>query len=91
LKGSSVNALLVLSIVLLVPGAAIISPDGRLFVLVIAGICAITAVIGGKSKGKRIAAILILAAVLGLALSTYSEHRTSPASYDKYKEHSCRK
>ncbi len=87
MKESSVNALLVLSIVLLVPGTAIMSPDGRLFFLVLAGICAVAAAIGGKSKGKKITAILIFAAVLGFAVSTYSEHRTF---YDKYREHTGR-
>lgn len=79
----SANALLVLSIILLIPGTAIISPDGRLLFLVLAGICAAVAAIGGKSKGKRVAAILIFAAVLGLTISTYSEYRVS---FDKYKK-----
>lgn len=82
MKDSSVKALLVMSVVLLVPGTAIMSPDGRLFFIVLAGVCAAVAAIGGKAKGKRIAAIVIFAAVLGLAVSTYSEHRIS---YDKYR------
>jgi len=82
LKDSSIKALLVMSVVLLVPGIMIMSPDGRLFFIVLAGICAAIAAIGGKTKGRRITAIVIFAAVLGLAVSTYSEHRVS---FDKYR------
>jgi hypothetical protein len=83
MKDSSVKALIAMSVILLIPGTAIMSPDGRLFFLVLAGICAAAAAIGGKSKGKRIAAVLIFAAALGLAVSTYPEHR---ASFDQYRK-----
>lgn len=82
MKESSVNALLVLSIILIIPGTAIMSPDGRIFFLALAGICAAVAAIGGKGRVKRITAVLIIAVVLGLSLATYSEHRIS---YEKYK------
>jgi len=87
MKNSSVNALLVLSVVLLVPGTAIISPEGRLLFLVLAGICASVAVIWGKPKGKRIAAAVVLATVLVLALLGYSEHQTS---FQKYRDRAVR-
>lgn len=82
-KDSSVKALLVMSVILLVLGIVIMSPDGRLFSLALAGICAAVAALGGKSKGKRIAAVLVFAAALGLAVSTYPEHR---ASFDHYRK-----
>lgn len=88
MKESSVNALLVFSIILLVPGTMIMSPDGRLFCLVLAGICAAVAAAGGKTKGKRIAAVLVFAVVFGIAISTYPEHRDS---FDGYREHSGRR
>lgn len=83
MKGSSVKALLVLSLILLVPGTTIMSPDGRLFCLVLAGICAAPAVIAGRVKSMRIIGALVLLAALGLALTTYVEHS---ASYDKYRK-----
>ncbi len=82
MKDSSINALLVLSVALLVPGTAIISPEGRLFFLVLAGICAAPAALCGRAKGRRTAAVLIFIAVLVLCVSTFSEHRTS---YDNYR------
>lgn len=83
MKESSANALLAFSIILLLPGMMIISPDGRLVCLILAGICALLAAIGGKTKGKKIAAIAVFAVIFGLAISTYSEFRTF---YDGYRE-----
>lgn len=82
MKDSSINALLVLSVVLLVPGTAVMSPDGRLFFLVLAGICAAVAALFGRTRGRRTAAVLIFIAVLVLCVSTFPEHRTS---YDSYR------
>ena len=82
MKDSSVMALLAFAAILLVPGSAVISPDGRIFFLALAAICAALAALGGKKKTARAAAAVVLLASLALAFSTYPEHR---ASYGKYR------
>ena len=82
MKESSVNALLVFSIIILLFGSCILSPDGRLFFLVFAGLVAGVAMMAGKSWSRRMIAMLTLLVALGFAVSTYSEFRIL---YERFK------
>jgi hypothetical protein len=82
MKESSVNAVLACAIILLLPGTAIISPDGRLFCLVLSAVMSGVALWAGKKRGKRIWALIILLVAFGLVIPTFSEYRIH---YDRYK------
>ena len=84
MKESSSTALLVLSALFLVPGMLILSPDGRLFCLLLAGLISAAVVIAAPSRKKRIAACIGLLLVVALTIPTWSEYR---AHSDTWKKH----
>lgn len=83
IKESSFNAWTVAALFLFVPGTAVISPDGRLVCLALAGVCAVLAFLSGKEIRKRVIAALVMFAALAAAISAYSEHQVA---YDKYRK-----
>lgn len=87
LKDSSSTALLVLAALFFVPAVLILSPDGRLFFLVLAGIVSVIVLIAGPSRKKRIAACIGLLLFAVLVIPTWSEHRVHS---DAWKKHNSR-
>jgi flagellar biosynthesis protein FliP len=87
MKESSSTALLVLSALFLAPGMLILSPDGRLFFLVLAGLVAAAVVIAAPSRKKRIVAAIGLLLAVALAIPAWSEYR---AHADAWKKHTSR-
>jgi membrane protein implicated in regulation of membrane protease activity len=84
LKDSSSTALLMLSALLLAPGLLILSPDGRLFFLVLAGFVSAIVLIAGLSRKKRFVAAIGLLLVVVLAIPTWSEYRVHSDAWGKY-------
>ena len=84
LKDSSSTALLALAALFLMPGILILSPDGRIFFLVLAGIVSAVVAIAGPSQKKRITACIGLLLVVALAIPTWSEHRAHSDSWKKH-------
>ena len=87
IRESSSTALLVLSALFLVPGMLILSPDGGLLFLVLAGLVSVIVLIAGPSRKKRIAACIGLLLAVALAIPTWSEYR---AHSDAWKKHNSR-
>jgi hypothetical protein len=87
MKDSSSTALLVLSALFLAPAVFILSPDGRLFFLVLAGFVSAIVLIAGPSREKRIVAALGLLLAVALAIPTWPEYR---AHSDAWKKHNSR-
>jgi membrane protein implicated in regulation of membrane protease activity len=87
LKDSSSTTLLVLSALLLIPGILILTPDGRLFFLVLAGLASAVVAIAGPSRKKRIAAFIGLLLVAALAIPMWPESRSH---FDSWKKHTSR-
>ena len=75
LKASTATALLGLTAMSLVPGLAILSPDGRLFFLALAGfVSAVVAFLAPSGKKRLVAAVaLVIAVVMGL--HAWHEHK----------------
>jgi hypothetical protein len=84
LKDSSSTALLALSALFLAPGMLILSPDGRLFCLLLAGLASAIVLIAAPSRKKRIAACIGLLLAVALAIPAWSEYR---AHSDAWKKH----
>jgi len=84
IQEASSTALLVLFALFLVPGMLILSPDGRLFFFVLAGLVSVIVLIAGPSRKKRIAACIGLLLAVALAIPTWSEYR---AHSDTWKKH----
>jgi flagellar biosynthesis protein FliP len=87
IQESSSTALLALSALLLAPGMLILSPDGRLFFLVLAGLVSAIVLIAAPSRKKRIVAAIGLLLAVALAIPTWTEYR---AHSDAWKKHSSR-
>jgi uncharacterized membrane protein (UPF0136 family) len=87
MKESSSTALLALSALFFVPGALILSPDGRLLCLMLAALVSAVVLIAGPSRKKRIAACIGLLLAVSLAISTWPEYR---AHSDAWKKHNSR-
>ena len=87
MKDSSSTALLALAALLLVPGMLILSPDGRLFFLVLAGLVSAAVAIAGPSRKKRVAACVGLLLAIALAIPTWPESRSH---FDSWKKHTSR-
>ena len=77
MKDTSSTALLVFAAVCLLLGLVILSPDGRIFSLVLAGIMTAVVLVFGGSRKKRIVALVILLAVIAQAIPTFRESRAS--------------
>jgi membrane protein implicated in regulation of membrane protease activity len=76
LKESTTTALLALIALLLAPGLLILSPDGRLFFLALAGfISAIVAIFAPSGKKRLVATVALVIAVV-TALQTWPEYRS---------------
>jgi hypothetical protein len=87
IQESSSTALLALSALFLVPAVLILSPDGRLFFLVLAGLVSAIVLIAAPSRKKRIVAAIGLLLAVALAISTWPEYR---AHSDAWKKHNYR-
>lgn len=75
IKRSSSTALLVLSGMFIAAGNVILSPDGRVFFLILAGVIGVVILFFGPSPTRRIFALLILSAVVLQIIPAWSEHR----------------
>jgi len=84
LKDSSSTALLVLSALFLALGMLILSPDGRLFFLVLAGLVSTAVVIAAPSRKKRIVAAIGLLLAVVLAIPTWPEYRRHADAWEKH-------
>jgi hypothetical protein len=84
LKDSSSTALLALSVLCLALGGLILSPDGRLFFLVLAGLVSAAVVIAAPSRKKKIAACIGLLLALSLSISTWPEYRAHSDAWEKH-------
>jgi len=84
MKESSSTALLGLTALCLAPGLLILSPDGRLFFLALAGLVSAVVLFAAPSRKKRIAACIGLLLAVALAIPTWSECR---AHSDTWKKH----
>ncbi len=87
IQESSSTALLALSALFLAPGMLILSPDGRLFFLVLAGLASAIVLIAAPSRKKRIVAAIGLLLAVALAIPTWPEYR---AHSDAWKKHNSR-
>ncbi len=84
LKDSSSTALLALAVLFLTPGLLILSPDGRIFFLVMAGLVSAVVAIAAPSGKKRLAAAVGLLIAVVMALQTWPDYR---AHADAWKRH----
>ena len=84
LKDSPSTALLVLSALFLAPGMLILSPDGRLVFLVLAGLVSAAVVIAAPSRKKRIVAATGLLLAVVLAIPTWPEYCRHAAAWEKH-------
>jgi len=75
LKDSSSTALLALAALFLAPGLLILSPDGRLFFLVLAGLVSAVVVIAAPPGKKRLFAGIVLVIAVVMSLQAWPEHR----------------
>ncbi|MCU0531381.1 MAG: hypothetical protein MUF17_06620 [Syntrophales bacterium] len=87
LKATTATALLGLAALSLVPGLAILSPDGRLFFLALAGfVSAVVALFAPSGKKRLVAAIALLIAVV-MGLQAWPEYK---AHADAWKQRTSR-
>lgn len=84
LKDSSSTALLALTVLFFAPGLLILSPDGRLLFLALAGLVSAVVAVAAPSGKKRAAAVVGLLAAVVMALQTWPEYR---AHSDTWKRH----
>jgi membrane protein implicated in regulation of membrane protease activity len=75
LKDTSSTALLALAALFLAPGMLILSPDGRLFFLALAGLVSAVVVIAAPSGQKRLFAGIALVIAVVMALQAWPEYR----------------
>ncbi len=83
MKESSSTALLALSALFLAPGMLILSPDGRLFCLLLTGLVSAIVLIAAPSRKKRIVACIGLLVAVALAIPAWSEYRTHSDTWKK--------
>ena len=76
LKDSSSTALLALVALFLAPGMLILSPDGRLFFLALAGLVSAVVLLTATSGKKRLVAGIALLLAVVMAIQAWPEHRT---------------
>ena len=84
LKDSSSTALLALTVLFLAPGLLILSPDGRLLFLALAGLVSAVVAVAAPSGKKRAAAVVGLLVAVVMALQIWPEYR---AHSDTWKRH----
>lgn len=84
LKDSSSTTLLALAVLCLTPGLLILSPDGRLFFLALAGLVSAVVAVGAPSGKKRLAAGVGLLVAVVMALQAWPDYR---AHADAWKRH----
>jgi hypothetical protein len=84
IQESSSTALLALSALFLAPGMLILSPDGRLFFLVLAGLVSAIVLIAAPSRKKRIAAAVGLLLAVALAIPAWWEYRAHSHAWKKH-------
>lgn len=87
LKDSSSTTLLVLAALFLVPGLIMLSPDGRLLSLALAGLVTAVVVIAAPSRKKRVIAGIGLFVAVVMAIQTWPECK---AHTDAWKKHTSR-
>ena len=81
MKGSSSTTLLVLAAVLAVVGGMIATPDGRLLVLVVAGLMTLPVLLFGASLIRRVIALVVLVGVVLQAVPAWREYDTRSDPY----------
>ncbi len=75
LKDSSSTALLALTVLFLAPGLLILSPDGRIFFLGLAGLVSAVVAVAAPSGKKRAAAVVGLLVAAVMAVQAWPEYR----------------
>ena len=75
LTDSTSTALLALVALFLAPGLLILSPDGRLFFLVLAGLVSTVVTIAAPSGKKRLLAGIALVVAVALAIQAWPEYK----------------
>lgn len=80
LKDSSSTALLALAVLFLAPGLSILSPDGRFFFLVPAGLVSAVVAIAAPSGRKRAAALIGLCVAVVMAIQAWPEVKSLDAA-----------
>lgn len=83
LKDSSSTALLALAVLCLTPGLIILSPDGRLFFLVLAGLVSAVVAVAAPSGKKRLAAGLGLLVAVAMALQAWPDYKAHADAWKK--------
>lgn len=76
LKDSSSTALLALAVLFLTPGLIILSPDGRLFFLALAGLVSAVVAIAAPTGRKRAAAVIGLCVAAVMAIQAWPEFKS---------------
>ncbi len=75
IKESTATALITLAALFLAPGLMILSPDGRLFFLALAGLVSAVVAIFAPSGNKRLISGLALLIALFMTSQTWPEYR----------------
>ena len=83
LKDSSSTALLALAVLCLTPGLIILSPDGRLFFLVLAGLVSAVVAVAAPSGKKRLAAGLGLLVAIVMAVQVWPDYKAHADAWKK--------
>jgi len=84
LKDSTATALLGLIALFLAPGLFILSPDGRLFFLALAGFVSAVVAIFAPSGKKRLVAGIALVIAFVMAIQAWPEHKTHTDAHTKH-------
>ena len=87
LKESTATTLIALAALFLAPGLLILSPDGRLSFLTLAGLVSTVVVLTAPSGKKRLVAGVALVFAVALAIQAWPEYR---ALNDAWKQHTSR-
>lgn len=83
LKDSSSTALLALAVLFLTPGLLILSPDGRLFFLALAGFVAAVVAFFAPSGKKRLAAGVGLLVAVIMAVQAWPDYKANADAWKK--------
>lgn len=83
MEKSSASALFAISLIFLVLAFMILSPDGRLICLTLAGLTSAPILILRVSWVKRILALMVLVIVVLQSISTYPEYKSRIDYYKK--------
>lgn len=84
LKDSSSTTLLALAALFLTPGLLILSPDGRIFFLALAGLVSAVVVIAAPSGKEKLAAVVVLLVAVLMALQAWPEYKARAEAWKRH-------